>query len=61
MLILILWKKTMSINKFIRLLKQYKNILSKQQIKTMRGQALNGDLNGARKGLEKLLNKYNTN
>jgi len=31
-----------------------KHRLSKQQIKTLRGQALSGDLAGARKGLERL-------
>ena len=43
---------TLEVSKFIRLLKKYK--LSKQQIKTLRGQAINGNLEGAKKGLEKL-------
>ena len=43
---------TLEVSKFIRLLKKYK--LSKQQRKTIRGQAINGDLEGAKKGLERL-------
>ena len=42
----------LGVSKFIRSLKKYK--LSKQQRKTLRGQAINGDLEGAKKGLEKL-------
>ena len=40
------------IYKFIRGLRKYD--LTKQQRKTLRGQALSGDLIGAKKGLEKL-------
>ena len=43
---------TLEVSKFIRLLNKYK--LSKQQRKTIRGQAINGDIEGAKKGLEKL-------
>jgi hypothetical protein len=39
---------------FIKKLKQYKELLPKNAIKTLRGQALAGDLLGAEKGLEKL-------
>lgn len=39
------------IDGFIRSLKNYR--LTKHQIKTLRGQALAGDLEGAQKGLEK--------
>lgn len=42
---------------FIKELKQYKDLLPKQDFKTLRGQALAGDLLGARKGLEKLKKK----
>ena len=45
-------------NSFIKELKQYRHILSKQTISTLRGQALSGDLEGARKGLEKAIHKY---
>lgn len=46
-----------SVNDFMVELKQYRHLLSKQTIKTIRGQALAGDITGARKGLEKVLNK----
>ncbi len=45
----------MNKQKFIKDLKKYKNKLSKQTTKTLRGQALSGDLIGARKGLKKVL------
>ena len=44
-------------NKFIRDLREYRGKISKQTIKTLRGQALSGDLQAARKGLEKLANR----
>lgn len=43
------------IDSFIRSLKHYR--LTKQQIKTLRGQALSGDLAGAQKGLERTVTK----
>ena len=42
----------LEVSKFIRLLNKY--TLTKQQRKTLRGQAINGNLEGAKKGLEKL-------
>ncbi len=36
-------------------LKQYRGLLSKQQIKTLRGQIIAGDDKGAEKGLNKIL------
>lgn len=39
----------------LTLLKIFKKNLTKQQIKTLRGQILSGDADGARKGLYKLL------
>jgi len=42
---------------FIIELRKYKDSLSKQLIKTLRGQALSGDLAGARKGLNRILGK----
>lgn len=42
---------------FIKKLKQYKELLPKNTIKTLRGQALAGDLLGAKKGLERLKGK----
>ncbi len=43
------------INKFIKRLKTYE--LPKQQFKTLKGQAVAGDISGARKGLEKILKR----
>lgn len=37
-----------------KLLKEYKHLLTKQQIKTLKGQLLSGDIEGFRKGLFKL-------
>lgn len=39
---------------FIKSLKKYRGKLHKQQIKTLRGQALSGNLEGARLGLKKI-------
>ena len=47
------------IDRFIRSLRHYR--LTKQQIKTLRGQALNGDLAGAQKGLMKEVAKHASN
>lgn len=43
--------------KFVMELKRYKDVLPKQTIKTMKGQALSGDLEGAKKGLGTLLRR----
>jgi len=45
----------MSTKQFIDLLKEFRGVLNKQQIKTLRGQALSGDLSGALKGLERIV------
>lgn len=42
---------------FVRQLKRYRGKLHKQTIKTLRGQALSGNLKGAKLGLEKVLEK----
>lgn len=39
------------------LLKIYKNKLTKQQMKTFKGQILSGDIDGFKKGLKKCLMK----
>ncbi len=44
-------------NKFIINLKRYRHLLTKQQIKTIRGQALSGNLEGAKKGLIRIVGK----
>lgn len=43
------------ISKFIRLLGAYRPVLSHQQIATLKGQALRGDVTGAKKGLKTIL------
>jgi hypothetical protein len=48
-------------DEFISKLKIYKSILTKQQFKTLRGQALKGELEAAEKGLKKLLKRENMN
>ncbi len=45
----------MDIQKFLRLLRNHRRTLTRQQIKTIRGQALAGDVEGAAKGLSKIL------
>lgn len=45
------------ISAFVKSLKKYQNQLSKQQLKVLRGQALSGELAGAKKGLIKLLRR----
>lgn len=52
-----LWMNRETI-KFIKLLKDYRGILPRQTIKTLRGQALAGDIEGAKKGLKKEGSKY---
>jgi len=42
-------------DRFVRDLRQYRNRLTIQQLRTIRGQALRGDIDGARKGLERAL------
>lgn len=42
---------------FMKVLKSNKVNLTRQQYKTVRGQAFSGDLEGARKGLAKLLKR----
>lgn len=40
---------------FLDELHHYYDVLTTQQLRTLRGQALSGDIAGARKGLERLL------
>lgn len=42
---------------FLKTLKNNREWLTQQQYKTLRGQALSGDLQGAMKGFEKLIGK----
>lgn len=43
--------------KFLMDLKRYKDVLPKQTMKTLRGQALSGDLEGVKKGLRTVLRR----
>ena len=46
------------INRFVKSLRNH-DALSQQQKRTLKGQALSGDLEGAQKGLDKLLRAMN--
>jgi hypothetical protein len=43
------------INIFIKTLKGHSSVLTKQQLSTLKGQAIAGDLTGAKKGFKKLI------
>lgn len=45
------------ITAFKKTLGKYRRILSKQQISTIKGQALSGNLEAARKGLNRIINE----
>lgn len=45
------------ITAFIKVLGKHRNILSKKQISTIKGQALSGNLEAARKGLNRIINE----
>ena len=47
----------MSINAFLKLLGTYRSLIPKQTLKTLRGQALSGDIEGAMRGLTHILQK----
>ena len=44
-------------NEYIKILKKYCKILTRQQLLTLRGQILSGDIDGFKKGLQKVLRK----
>ena len=44
-------------NEYIKLLKKYRKRLTRQQLLTLRGQILSGDIDGFKKGLQKVLSK----
>ncbi len=48
-------KKYQEINIFIKTLKSQIGKLTRQQMHTLKGQALSGDLDGAKKGLNRLI------
>lgn len=49
----------MAVNEFVNGLKAYIGIITRQQLLTLRGQALSGDIEGAKKGLERILRRAN--
>lgn len=46
------------LNSFMKKLKNSRLYLSKQQYRTIKGQALSGDVDGAQKGLNLILRRY---
>ena len=44
-------------NGYIKLLKKYRKRLTRQQLLTLRGQIISGDIDGFKKGLQKCLKK----
>lgn len=44
-------------NRLLVQLKNYRHLLTKQQIHTLKGQILAGDVDGALKGLNKIINE----
>jgi hypothetical protein len=51
--------KVSEVTRFIKNLEAHKGSLPKQTYKTIRGQAIAGDIDGAHRGLEKELNRNN--
>ena len=47
----------MSLAEFMKLLKRNKEKLTRQQFSTIRGQAISGDIEGAKKGLDRVLKR----
>lgn len=45
------------LNRFMKKLKNNRPFLTKQQYRTIKGQALSGDIDGAQKGLNSLLRR----
>lgn len=43
------------IKRFLETLEKYRRLLTRQELKTLRGQALSGDLDGAKRGFAKLV------
>ena len=45
---------------FLDEVRSHRDILTTQEMRTLKGQALSGDINGAAKGLARLLARYRT-
>lgn len=50
-------KENLNLNQFLKKLRKHKNHIERNTFKTIRGQAISGDLEGARRGLMKILDK----
>ena len=48
-----------TLNEVMKMLKAHRNELTRQQLRTLKGQALAGDTDGAIKGLKKILQRNN--
>ena len=48
----------MDIQAALKKIRQNKHLLTTQQMRTLKGQILNGDMDGAMRGLNKLLNRF---
>lgn len=47
-------------NEYIKLLKKYRKRLTRQQLLTLRGQILSGDIEGFKKGLKIINDRFKT-
>ena len=50
-------ERVINMQKFINELKKMRGIIPKNTIKTLKGQALSGDIDGAKRGLAKVIRK----
>lgn len=44
-------------NEFIKTMREYQPLMTAQQVRTIKGQALSGDIDGARKGLRRIIER----
>lgn len=47
----------MELNTFMKRLKTKRDVLTRQEFRTLKGQAINGDVDGASRGLDKLMRR----
>ena len=55
----VIWRAYIRAGEFIKRLKKYSGIVDRQTLLTLKGQALAGDLAGAKAGLERIERKLN--
>lgn len=51
----------MDVGSALKEIRKHKHLLSTQQMRTLKGQVLSGDIGGAMKGLHKLMGKIDWN